>query len=344
MGQVVGFAFLIVLGIIVLLLTTFILRKLLWFIRHPFFLLNYLQWFLYNPIRFLFKNPHSEFGRRLFIFLNMTLIAPVYWLVIHALLTPVRAITSLYFDVLIYWSVMLDDSLSEVFMPKLGKYRFEKGFKYFFHWLVALPYRLVLFFLKSIFTIIDSILMFGISIVFPTLTMYHGTKFNEALTKIVQNGKWLVGGGDHAGSGIYFAIRRRVARHYSPSGEDKGILILRVTPTFTRNQVTLKKEVRELVGHDGRKLSQKLSFPFSTIEHWRTDMDGWWEYCLVQPNKAGQYVTTWRIRPVAVLKDETHKIARVWGGYKHYCLGFSNCVVGVLCWGIIFVGMGILKH
>ena len=118
-----------------------------------------------------------------------------------------------------------------------------------------------------------------------------------------------------------------------------GALVSRVTPTFTRNQVTLKKGVRELVGQDGRKLSQKLSFPYYTIEHWRTDMNGWWEYCLVQPNKAGKYISTWRIRPVAVLKDENHRITRVWGGFKHYCLSFSNCVIGVLCWGVIFVVM-----
>lgn len=337
MDSILNLALGLMAGTIILLLSVFILRKAIWFIRYPFYLLNYIQWILYNPIRFLFKNPNSEFARRLFIFLNLFLIAPAYWLFIHILLTPVRAITSLYFDVLLYWSVMLDDTLSEVFMPKLGKYRFERGFKYSLHWTVAFPYRLLLFFLKSLFTIADSILMFGVAIVFPTLTMYHGTKFNDALTKIVQDGKWLVGSGDHAGSGIYFAIRRRVARHYSPSGQDKGILILRVTPTFTRNQVTLKKGVRELVGQDGRKLSQKLNFPFCTIEHWRTDMDGWWEYCLVQPGKAGKYVRTWRIRPVAVLKDENHRITRVWGGFRHYCLSFSNCFIGVLCWVVIFM-------
>jgi hypothetical protein len=344
MDEILNYALVLMASTIFLLLVVFILRKAIWFIRHPFYLLNYIQWVLYNPIRFLFKNPHSEFGRRLFIFLNLFLIAPIYWLAIHLLTTPIRAINSLYFDVLLYWSVMLDDSLSEVFMPKLGKYRFEKGFKYNLHWTLALPYRLFRFVLKSFFTIVDSILMFGVSIVFPTLTMYHGTKFNEALTKIVQNGKWLVGGGDHAGSGIYFAIQRRVARHYSPSGQDKGILILRVTMTLTRNQVTLKKGVRELVGQDGRKLSQKLNFPFYTIEHWRTDMDGWWEYCLVQPNKAGQYVRTWRIRPVAVLKDENHRITRVWGGFQHYCLSISNCFVGVLCWCVIFMVIVMLNN
>ena len=138
-------------------------------------------------IKFLFSSNFIVFKYFKFIFLNLFLIAPAYWLFIHTLLNPVRAITSLYFDVFLYWSVMLDDTLSEVFMPKLGKYRFERGFKYSLHWTVAFPYRLFRFMLRSCLTIVDSILMFGISIVFPTLTMYHGTKFNEALTKIVHN-------------------------------------------------------------------------------------------------------------------------------------------------------------
>ena len=346
MSDLVGFLFFLSVGIVVLLIFTFVLRKAIWFFSPVFFFINYLIWFAYNPIRFLFKNPDKEWGRRLHLLLF--LIRPIYWLAIHFLLTPFRIITSIYFDILLYWSVMLDDSIREVFMPKIGKYRYQRGFKYYFHWLYALPYRLIKCIFNSFFTIIDSILMVGISIALPTLTMYHGTNFNDALVKIVQKGKWRVGDGDYAGSGIYFAIDRKVARHYSPSGEDRGILILRVTPTFVCNQVTLKKEVRSLVGNDGKELSRKIKFPFVTIEHWRTDMNGWWEYCLVQPDRAGDEITTWRIRPIAVLKDETHKITRVWGGMKHYCLDFSNCIVGVISlaisWGIVSLWYEILKH
>lgn len=343
MGEIIGYGFIAFFWVAIALALTFVLRKFIWLFSPIFFFINYLQWILYNPIRFMLKNPNSEFGRRLFIFLHVFLIAPFYWVFIHFLTIPLRVVNSLYFDILVYWSVMLDDSLREVFMPKRGKYRHQHGYKYYFHWFFALPYRLLNFIFRSLFIIVDGILMFGISVVSPALTMYHGTKFNDSLTKIVQGGRWLVGSGDHAGSGIYFAIRERVARHYSPSGEDRGIVILRVTPTFTRNQVTLKKEIRELVGSDGQTLSNKLKFPFCTIEHWRTDMDGWWEYCLVQPGKAGQYIRTWRIRPIAVLKSDDGKITRIWGGIRPFCYEFSNFVAGVMSWGIMFVTLKIFQ-
>jgi len=337
--ELVVYSILGFIALILLLIATYFLRKVIWLFSPLFFLSNYIQWILYNPTRFLFKNPGSEFGKRFYRFLTFSLIAPLYWLFIHIAMTPLRVINSLYFDVVLYWSVMLDDTLRELFFPALGSYRHEEGAKYFFHWIGAFPWRFGVFLSKSFLVITDSFLMLGISIILPTLTMYHGTRFEEALTNIAQKGKWLVGSGDHAGSGIYFAIRRKVATHYAPSGESKGILITRVTPTFTRNQVTLPRETRDLVGNDGRELSRRLKFPFYTIEHRRESMGGWWEYCFVQPNKAGQFISTWRIRPVAVLRSEDDKISRIWGGLSHYSLMFSSWFVGIISWFFILSAM-----
>jgi hypothetical protein len=336
MGELIGYGLIAFFWIAIILIATFIFRKIVWFFSPLFVAFNYLQWILYNPLRFMLKNPNSEFGRLFFILTNFPF-AFIYWLFIHALTTFIRIINSLYFDILVYWSVMLDDSLQEVFMPKRGKYRREHGFKYYYHWFFALPWRMIKFLWRSVFIILDGILMFGISVVSPTLTMYHGTQFNDRLTKIVQDGRWKVGEGEYAGSGIYFAIKESVARHYSPGGEDRGIAIVRVTPTFTRNPVTLRKDIRELVGNDGKKLSKKLRFPYATIEHWRTDMGGWWEYCLVQPGKSQKYIRTWRIRPIAVLKSDDGKITRIWGGMRPFSYSFSNLFAGAMSWGIMFV-------
>ncbi|MFI3222696.1 MAG: hypothetical protein QX191_06635 [Methylococcaceae bacterium] len=344
MGELIGYGLIAFFCLAVALTVTFVFRQIVWWFSPIFFFLNHMQWFLYNPLRFMFKNPNSEFGRRFFILFHALPLVPIYWFFIHFVTTPLRIINSLYFDILVYWSVMLDDSLQEVFIPKRGEYRRLHGFKYFSRWFFAFPYRLLVFIFRSIFIIIDGILMFGISVVSPALTMYHGTQFNDNLTKIVQDGRWRVGDGDHAGLGIYFAIKESVARHYSPGGEDRGIAILRVTPTFTRNQVTLKKHIRDLVGNDGKKLSQKLKFPYATIEHWRTDMGGWWEYCLVQPGKSQKYIRTWRIRPIAVLKSDDGKITRIWGGMRPFCYSFSNFFAGVMSWGIMFVTVSIIKH
>lgn len=342
MEKIIGGIIIAVIVVVVLLIATSLLRKVIWFFNPVFFGLNYLLWVFYNPIRGLFKKPDSEFGRRIYLSLNTLFIPLIYWVIIHVLSTPLRAVISLYFDVLVYWSVMLDDLITEVFMPKRGSYRNQQGITHHAHWLLALPLRLVVFVFRSFFAIVDSVLMVGISLALPTITMYHGSNFKQAVVKIVQDGTWLVGNGDYAGSGIYFSISRKVAGHYSESGENRGILILRLTPTFTRNPVTLKKPVRELVGNDGKAL--RLSFPFYTIEHWRNDYGGWWEYCLLQPGKSGKYIRTWRIRPIAVLKDDDHKISRVWGGMRPYCWSVGNCFAGAVSWLIVAGAVALMNN
>lgn len=327
----------IILGIIFLVLSilfiTFLLRRVIWIFRHPFYLLNSVQWFLYNPLRIFLKDTSGSSGKNLFRFLLVTLIVPAYWLIAHILMTPFRLVNALYFDVVLYWSVMLDDGVQEIFHPKLGSYRYESGIRYALHWLIAFPWRLTRFAGKSIFTLLDSFLMLGISIVLPTFTMYHGTHFDSAAVPIAQSGRWLVGSGDYAGSGIYFGMNRRVAEHYAQGGTQQGILIVRVTPTFTRNSATLPDSLRSLIGGNGQELSRRLPFPWGTIEHWRADSK-WWEYCIVQPNKAGQYVTSWRIRPIAALRSGTP--CRIWGGMAHYSHTINGWVAGAGCWVFLF--------
>ena len=47
-----------------------------------------------------------------------------------------------------------------------------------------------------------------------TLTMMHGTS-EESSIKISGPGRWLIGDGNFAGSGIYFTMEKRVAMHYA---------------------------------------------------------------------------------------------------------------------------------
>ena len=72
-------------------------------------------------------------------------------------------------------------------------------------------------------------------------TMYHGTSFDEAATKISQSGKWYVGSGNYVGTGIYFGIAESTAKHYAPSGKDRGIIMSRVTLIFCKTVSTMKK-------------------------------------------------------------------------------------------------------
>ncbi|MBU0655286.1 MAG: hypothetical protein KJ914_09165 [Gammaproteobacteria bacterium] len=330
----------LILVVTALLVATFLLRHVIWFLRHPFYLLNEIQWFLYNPLRLFQKNTSGNGGRWLFRLLLGTLVAPLYWVGIHILMTPLRMLNAIYFDLLLYWSVMLDDGIQEVFHPKLGSYRYESGLRYFLHWLLGLPWRLARFAGKSLFTLLDSLLMLGISILWPTLTMYHGTGFESAAVPIVQRGLWYVGSGDYVGSGIYFGMRRRVAEHYAPSGYQQGIVIVRITPTFTRNSATLPDKLRWLVGRNGQELSRQLPFPWATLEHWRHDFGHWWEYCIVQPGKAGKFISNWRIRPIAVLRSGNP--TRIWGGMAHYSHTMAGWVAGASSWAVLIWLVGML--
>jgi len=340
MEVVIGSSLMFLGVFLVFLPISYYLRSLIWKVSPLFFLINWIMWVAYNPLRFIWKNTESNFAYRSSFFLAITLITPFYWFFIHALLTPLRIINAIYFDVFLYWSVMIRDNLEELFKPKLGSYQEQTGKTYLFHWLYALPYRFIRFILSSLFTISDSFLMVGVSIVFPTLTMYHGTKFQGALTNIAQKGEWKVGKGNFVGSGVYFGITKKVASHYADK-HDKGIIVARITPTFTKTASTLSPKLRNYIGGfgaDGDKLSQKMPFLFYTIEHWRNDFGGWWEYCITQSQGVGATIKTWRIRPVILLREgekgynEPH---RLWGGMYHYTLGFSSLFMGLLSWFIL---------
>lgn len=81
--------------------------------------------------------------------------------------------------------------------------RFKKGFAYQWRWVLYFPYRLAWFVFKNIMAVIDSLCMLVISIASPTFTMFHGTS-QEAVVDISRQGRWYVGTGNFAGSGVYF--------------------------------------------------------------------------------------------------------------------------------------------
>jgi hypothetical protein len=186
--------------------------------------------------------------------------------------------------------------------------------------------------------------MTGVDVVFPTYTMYHGTSFKGIATNIAQEGRWYVGGGDYAGSGIYFGFFRKTAEHYA-QGKDSALICARVTVFPCRNSATLPRRLRKKIGNDGAGISSGLPFPFRSIEHWRDHSYAqWFEYCLVQPKMAGKYVRTWRARPICVLKDDFPK--RIWGGLSlwtggaggFWAISFSWLIIG-MCFYVYHLGI-----
>ena len=311
-----------------------LLRRALWVFSGVFFLIDEFMWLLYNPLRGAMKNRDKNSNRYGYVMFSLLLVKPVWQLGVWFLTTPLRIITALYFDVVMYLFVMLSDSIDELLHPKLGKMRHRKGFAYAWRWVLGFPMRIVWLILKNALAVLDSIMMFTMSIVWPTFTVYHGTS-QEAVYDINKGNRWLVGGGNYAGSGIYFGRSVKVAQYYakaaSSSPSHQRIIIARVTFSMLRNVGTLFAEKRKDVGNmgeGGERLSKSIRFPFFATELWRKD-HGWWEYCLLQGDKRGEFISSWRIRGVgfASLKSESQisgTLERLWGGKAHYCLSPTN--------------------
>lgn len=331
LAALIGF---LVLTYLVLILTIALLRRALWVFSGLFFFIDELMWFAYNPLRGMMKDYRQGSNRFGYVVLSLFLIKPIWQLSVWFLTTPLRIITALYFDVLMYLFVMLSDSVDELLHPKLGKMRHRKGLDYMWRWLFGLPFRFGWLIFKNTLAIVDSIMMLIVSTAWPTFTMYHGSN-RDAVHDIKQKNRWYVGGGNYAGTGIYFGRSVRVAQHYargSSSGQDQQrVIIARVTLTMLRNVGTLFSDKRKDVGNmgaGGNRLAQSIHFPFFATELWRKD-HGWWEYCLIRGGEQGAYISSWRIRGVgfASLKDNSHlsgTLERLWGGKSHYCLSLTN--------------------
>ena len=308
-----------------------------WGMRWPFVFLNRLQWALYNPMRWSFKGKGSRWSYSLYLLSLWSMAAPAYWLTIHTLLTPVRLINAVYFNMILFWTLTISDGLKEIFNPKLGRLRAMHGFAYFGHWVKGFPIRVGHFLRRNVLMLLEGIVMTGFDALWPTLTMWHGTSFEGTATDIAQKGRWYVGGRDHVGSGIYFGIERRVAEHYSrnaPDAANKAIVVSRVMLSFCRTTWTLPAGLRSLIGSRGEELSARLRWPWRSTEHWRGgDGLNWFEYCLIQPERTGQYVRTWRARPIAVLRGG--KVSRIWGGLSLWTGGSGGRCLILTTWSLI---------
>lgn len=274
------------------------LPGIVWWLAPFFRMLNILHWFLYNPLRFVHRRKDSSLSRIAHYLLRPAYL--LYWLILYFCLFPLRLISSFYYNVLLFFSVNLRDTISDFFKPtQLQTYR---GWRYYWRWLFGLPVRFFRLVFRNSGLIIQSLSMFVLDLVWPAWTMYHGTDFQQASLPILKGGKWRVGNGDFAGLGLYFAINRRVAMHYA-GGRQPTVIVSRISIGIIRPITSLQKEVRIYAGTSGRgQLIAERAGRYTTfLEHYRQDHGGWWEYCMVKPGQRNQYVTSWRIRPICVL-------------------------------------------
>jgi hypothetical protein len=287
-----------IVGIFIFLLVfvTLASPKFIWSLKKPFLYTNRMQWLFLSPLRKWLRDPASSWPRRWFLVGYPIFV--IYSLCAYIFLLPLRLVNAFYFDILLFWSVCLRDGLLALVFP----YYYERKWtRKIYLWVYYFPKRLVQFIGRYLLVLMQGLATFCFDLVWPTLTLFHGTDKTKA-EKIAATGEWLAGAGDYAGTGIYFGLEQEVAQHYIRSKADSLIVVSRVTLTPCRSISTLPEKIRAQIGSDGDAISRSLPFPWVSLEHWRKDMH-WYEFCFVQKTKYN-VVSPWRIRPICVVGKE----------------------------------------
>ena len=277
-----------------------------------FSLLNALQYVLQRPYRPLLRKPGRAVRPLYLALLPVRLAAAV---IVYVCTLPLRLLNAIYYDLYVLNLAVVRDALAELLLPKRGGARRLRGSAYLSYWITTFPRRLLDNVALVLWGLLDGVAMLLVDLVFPTLTMYHGTSFGSAVS-ITQPGTWDVGAGNFAGTGIYFAMRRSAAEHYASGGV---VICARVTLGHNVPLSCAPKSVREAVGRDGDRITNWcLQHHITSVEHWRNDHGGWWEYCVLR-RRHDPRKRNWRIRPLYIARVGKRYPERIWGG-KHIWL------------------------
>lgn len=300
-------------SVVVMYILSKLMYKLYWLVNIPFYILNWIQRFLAKPWRDIYRRNkgNDRINRRRRIIWSIVKV-PLY-----VILTPLRFINALYYNVAAHCSFELYNYLLEVILPSKD----NEGADNDALLILLIPWR----FLKYVvfhgsLTLIESLVWTAADTLAPALTLYHGTN-EDACVAITQSGGyagrlsgiWNVGGGNFAGNGIYFAPARATAKHYS-SGT---IIVCRVTLGKVLDLGMAPEYIYNQCGHPNALGATKwgLEHGFVTGEWWRGD-SRWWEYCMY--DWQNRYNYSWRIRPLYILNLNEGSMQRIPGGMCHW--------------------------
>lgn len=283
----------------------------------PFYVLNALQRHLSKPWRIFYKrhNGKSDYANA-----ELRRKLELAKIPIYVLLTPLRFINAVYFNLFIHCLFEGFYYLAEVVLPAGD----ERSNDNFLSWMLWLPWRIVKYPLwHGSLTLIESMIWTAIDTVMPALTLYHGTN-ETASCSITQSpgrvnsgdwytGVWNVGGGNYAGNGIYFAPVRSTAYHYSCG----TLIVCRVSLGRVLDLGMAPRYIYNQCGYPNATGTTDwgLRNGYATGEWWRGDRN-WWEYCMY--DWQNRYNESWRIRPLYVLNLHEECIQRIPGGMTHW--------------------------
>ena len=299
-------------------------------VSFPFYVLNQAQYFLSEPWRNAFKRDHGNDSAKpaLRTFLDIVKV------ILYVLITPLRLINAIYYNIFVHCLVMLYDLLMEVITPCNAK----DGAGNFWTWLLLLPWRIIKFpVFHGVIAFLESILWTVIDVFVPAITLYHGTdliagqsitgsrKRNESLTW--KSGTFTASDSSWGGIGVYFAAKRGVALSYaySPhrlSDNNPVVIVCRVSLGRIINYSLAPTYVYNAAGQYGNpatlnSFAKKNKY---TTGEWWNGRGGYWEYCLFDWKNL--YNSRWRIRPIYIFNDRTHIIQHIKGGMTHWTFNF----------------------
>jgi hypothetical protein len=300
-----------------------LLTNILLIVNVPFRILNWLQRFLAKPWRVLIKNNrYSDSTNRALRLATRLLKVPLY-----VALSPLRFALACYYNLLIHCVYEWINYLLEVANPQMD----DEGYNDVWVWTYMLPVRILKYLCwHGSLTLIESLIWTAVDTVLPALTLYHGTEADAAKyilsspdrTDLSGRGvsHWMVGTGNFAGNGIYFAPQLSTARHYSVgrSGYQEDVVILcRVTLGRTLDLGLAPYRVYSACGKPNATIATQwgLNHGYVTGEWWRPDAE-WWEYCMY--DWKNRYNYSWRIRPIYVMPTEGKLLQRIPGGMHHW--------------------------
>ena len=78
-------------------------------------------------------------------------------------------------------------------------------------WVLFFPLRVLRLVFRYPLAILQGVAMTCFDLVWPTLTLAHGTD-QSAANAIAQSGQWVAGMGDWVGTGIYFGLSTKTAQ------------------------------------------------------------------------------------------------------------------------------------
>ena len=294
-----------------------VLYMLFWLFSLPFSLLNGLQRHLSKPWRIFYKHHHGSDGFNKFM-------RRFWWVMkipLYILLTPLRFVNAVFYDLFMHCGFEFYNYISEIFDPS----SILEGSANLMTWILLSPIRLVKYTWHFLLTLIESCIWVLVDTIYPALTLYHGTDetASESITgspgRLERSkrisGIWLVGSGNYAGNGIYFAPIRSTALHYS-GGNKRVLIVCRVSLGRVIDVGMAPKNVYYQCGHPNATEATRwgLKHGYTTGEWWRDDV--WWEYCMYEWK--GRYKEGWRIRPLYVEELYSGSVHRIHGGMVHW--------------------------